>query len=141
MDAKQKEEIAHLRMQGMTYEQVAKQLQLSVNTVKSYCQRNQLGGRKSTDSNKHFCRQCGVEVKQTPHRKLKKFCSDKCRMKWWNGHPEKLHRKSGQSIVCLICENVFFAYVSANRKYCSRECYGKSKSEVLLCRKKNIAVL
>lgn len=141
MDAKQKEEIAHLRMQDMTYEQVAKQLQLSVNTVKSYYQRNQLGGRKSTDSNKHFCRQCRVEVKQTPHRKLKKFCSDKCRMKWWNGHPEKLHRKSGQSIVCLICENVFFAYVSANRKYCSRECYGKSKSEVLLCRKKNIAVL
>lgn len=48
MDAKQKEEIAHLRIQGMTYEQVTKQLQLSVNTVKSYCQRNQLGGRKST---------------------------------------------------------------------------------------------
>lgn len=141
MDAKQKEEIAHLRMQGMTYEQVAKQLQLSVNTVKSYCQRNQLGGRKSTDSNKHFCKQCGIELKQTPHRKLKKFCSNKCRMKWWNGHPEKLHRKSEQSIVCPICENVFFAYASANRKYCSRECYGKSKSEVSLCRKKNIAVL
>lgn len=46
MDAKQKEEISHLRVHGMTYEQVAKQLQLSVNTVKSYCQRNQLGGRK-----------------------------------------------------------------------------------------------
>lgn len=141
MDAKQKEEITHLRMQGMTYEQVSKQLHLSVNTVKSYCQRNQLGGRKQIVSEKYFCKQCGAKVKQIPRRKLKKFCSDKCRMKWWNGHPEKLHRKSGQSIVCPICENVFFAYVSANRKYCSRECYGKSKSEVSLCRKKNIAVL
>lgn len=75
----------------------------AINTVKSYCQRNQLGGRKSTDSNKHFCKQCGIEVKQTPHRKLKKFCSDKCRMKWWNRHPEKLHRKSGKNIVCPIC--------------------------------------
>ena len=82
MDAKQKEEIAHLRMQGMTYEQVSKQLQLSVNTIKLYCQRNQLGGRISTVSEKYFCKQCIAEIKQTPHRKLKKFCSDKCRMKW-----------------------------------------------------------
>ncbi len=140
MDAKQKDKIAQLRMQGMTYEQVAKQLQLSVNTVKSYCQRNQLGGRKQAVSEKYFCRQCGMEVKQTPHRKLKKFCSDKCRMKWWNSHPEKLHIKSGQSIVCPICKNVFLAYASANRKYCSRVCYGKSKSEVSLCKKKNITI-
>ena len=140
MDAKQKEEIAHLRMQGMTYEQVATQLQLSVNTVKSYCQRNRLGGRKQAVSEKYFCRQCGMEVKQTLHRKLKKFCSDKCRMKWWNSNLKELHRKSGQSIVCPICKNVFIVYASANRKYCSRVCYGKSKSEVSLCRKKNITI-
>ncbi len=66
MNAKQKEEITHFRMQGVTYEQVSKQLQLSVNTIKLYCQRNQLGGRKSAVSEKYFCKQCIAEIKQTP---------------------------------------------------------------------------
>lgn len=47
MNTAQKERIRQLRMEGVTYEKIADCLDLSVNTVKSFCQRNQLGGRKS----------------------------------------------------------------------------------------------
>lgn len=80
MNTAQKEQIRQHRMEGVTYEKIAVCLGLSVNTVKSFCQRNQLGGRKQHTSAKHTCKQCGVEVKQLSHRKEKKFCSDKCRL-------------------------------------------------------------
>ncbi len=89
MTNSQKEEIRQLRMEGKTYEKIAVCLDLSVNTVKAFCQRNQLGGRMTTVSEKHICKQCGKVIQQNPHRKEKKFCSDKCRLTWWNAHPEK----------------------------------------------------
>ena len=92
MNTAQKEQIRQHRMEGVTYEKIAVCLGLSVNTVKSFCQRNQLGGRKQHTSAKHTCKQCGVEVKQLSHRKEKKFCSDKCRLTWWNSHPEKMQQ-------------------------------------------------
>jgi endogenous inhibitor of DNA gyrase (YacG/DUF329 family) len=30
------------------------------------------------------CEFCGQSVRQSEHRKRKRFCSDKCRMSWWN---------------------------------------------------------
>ena len=128
MNTAQKERIRQLRMEGVTYEKIADCLDLSVNTVKSFCQRNQLGGRKKHTSAKHTCKQCGAEVKQLSHRKEKKFCSDKCRLTWWNSHPEKMQHCSVQSLVCPVCGNTFSAYSCKKRKYWSRTCYGKSKT-------------
>jgi endogenous inhibitor of DNA gyrase (YacG/DUF329 family) len=130
MNTAQKEQIRQMRMNGMTYGKVAIQLGLSTNTVKSYCQRNHLGGRKTVHE-KNGCKQCGKEIQQTPHRKEKKFCSDKCRIDWWNAHPEKIQHRSVQTFICPVCGIYFTAYSSKNRKYCSRICYGKARKYVL----------
>ena len=82
MTDEQKEIIHNLREQGVGYRKIAKVLGLSDNTVKSYCQRKGLGGMKKTTvrvDDIHVCKFCGKEVKQTPGRKEKKFCSDRCR--------------------------------------------------------------
>ncbi|WP_369677897.1 RNA polymerase sigma factor [Ruminococcus sp. CAG:379] len=42
MTNKQKEKIIVLRQDGTSYKEIAEQLDLSVNTVKSYCQRHEL---------------------------------------------------------------------------------------------------
>ena len=42
MTNKQKEKISVLRQAGTSYKEIAEQLDLSVNTVKSYCQRHEL---------------------------------------------------------------------------------------------------
>ena len=95
MTDEQKEQIIVLRQRGMGYIRVAQALGLSENTVKSFCRRNKLTGEvKQGKLAEHFCCYCGIPVTQNPHRKEKKFCSDKCRMKWWNVHADKLNKKT-----------------------------------------------
>lgn len=117
----QKQQIQQLRYEGNGYKKIAQILDLSENTVKSYCKRNH------AISNKITCLHCGQELDQKAHRKPKKFCSDQCRMRWWNAHPELVKRKSYYAFTCKNCGIPFESYGNSNRKYCSRTCYGKSK--------------
>lgn len=72
---------------------------------------------------KYYCECCGKEVMQKPGRKLKRFCSDKCRNAWWNQHQDQVNKKANYEYVCPCCKKTFIAYGNANRKYCSHECY------------------
>lgn len=144
MTAEQKEQIKILRMEGMGYIRVAQALGLSENTVKSFCRRQGLNSGTSyvsvtgkqtekevksaavitgEQSARHFCLNCGVVVEQSPNRKEKKFCSDKCRMTWWNANPNRLKRKAIYRYRCPQCNQEFEVYGNAKRKYCSHGCY------------------
>lgn len=128
MTDEQRIKIHNLRIAGVGYKRIAEQMQISENTVKTYCKRHGLGGymaaKVSTSSlGKHFCKCCGVEVKQMPGRKEKKFCSDKCRNKWWNANLDKVNRKAVYEYECAYCKKPFTAYGNANRKYCCHECF------------------
>lgn len=127
-----KTNITHLRERGFSYGKIAEMLNLSKESISSYCKRHGLGGRKKTSAEPvnltvSSCLFCGGIVEQIPHRKAKKFCSDACRMKWWNLHSSQIERKSEQAFLCPVCGKSFSAYASSNQKYCSRKCYGKSK--------------
>lgn len=128
MTEDQKIKIGNLRAAGFGYKKIAEQMELSENTIKTYCRRNGLGGNLamqdgSGQADKHVCRYCGAEVEQKPGRKEKKFCSDKCKNKWWNKHLDKVKRKAVYRFECPYCQKPFTAYGNANRKYCSHECY------------------
>ncbi len=94
------------------------------------CRRKKLTGKAAsqtmsamTRDGNHFCLCCGKEVAQTPGRKEKKFCSDRCRNKWWNSHLDRVKRKANYEFICPQCRKPFTAYGNAKRKYCSHECY------------------
>jgi endogenous inhibitor of DNA gyrase (YacG/DUF329 family) len=123
----QKDEITKMRREGMSYAQIASVLSMSVNTVKSYCQRNDLGGVAATGAESDVCAHCGKPVHQTAGRKEKRFCSDGCRMAWWREHPERLNRKAAYRLVCAGCGKPFESYGNRNRKYCSHGCYVKDR--------------
>lgn len=128
MKPSDKAKIEAYREKGVTYAEIAEVLSLPLNTIKSYCKRHDLGGRRErTAENISLCLQCGAGVPQIPHRKVKKFCSDQCRNLWWRSHPTEIKRKSEQIFICPVCKSEFSAYRSSNQKYCSRICYGKSK--------------
>ncbi|MCD7944291.1 MAG: hypothetical protein LUH43_05310 [Clostridia bacterium] len=55
----------------------------------------------------HYCKCCGMPVEQTPGRKAKLFCSDECRLKWWNSHPDMVNRKAVYEFICLHCKKSF----------------------------------
>ena len=128
MNSLQKERIALLRTSGESYNRIADILGLSVNTVKSHCRRNNLGSNLYPTTPKQttgqvFCKQCGKELIQIPHKKSLKFCSNECRVKWWNSHPDKVNKKAIYSFTCVHCKKTFTAYGNSSRKYCSHQCY------------------
>ena len=109
--------IGNMRLQGKSAGVIAAALGLSVNTVKSYLRRHPDMGCT------HFCPQCGKPVMQAEGRKEKKFCSDKCRNKWWNAHLDKVDRRVIREVTCAGCGKTFSVYGQAARKYCSHACY------------------
>ena len=126
MNELQKEKIIELRNLGVSYSKISDALGISINTIKSFCSRNNLGGhlgKENKQINKTFCKECGKELNQTPGKKPLKFCSNKCRVKWWNNHPELVNKKAIYSFICTSCGEPFTAYGNSKRKYCSHSCY------------------
>lgn len=147
----EKRDVTLLRMSGVGYKQIASNLGLPVSTVKSYCQRSGLSVSESepqssyTDFNQvepqmlypdfnqaeshssnpdpSSCEQCGRNIDQAPGRKVKRFCSDACRMKWWRGHKAQMAHRVSHTIVCSGCGARFEVYGRDERRYCCRSCY------------------
>ncbi len=112
MTTEEKRKIDILKRDRKSVSEIAKELKLSPNTVKSYLKR-----RKSQNS----CLMCGMYVEQNKGRKQKKFCSDKCRGLYWR---EQHKQSDGMTkCVCAACGKKFYAYASKKRKYCSVVCY------------------
>lgn len=100
--------VSALRAQGMGYGAIARKVGISENTVKSFCRRNaQKEDKPVTGADEHQCLCCGTPVAQNAGRKEKKFCSDKCRNKWWNAHLDKVDRRVIREVTCAGCGKTF----------------------------------
>ena len=113
--------IDSLALQGLGYRRIAAELEISPNTVKSYLQRHPV------ETEYGICPQCGKPVHQTPGRRKRRFCSDGCRMLYWNSHKNQVKRQAYYDCVCLNCGKKFVSYGNSRRKYCSRDCYYEAR--------------
>ncbi|MBR0277655.1 MAG: response regulator transcription factor [Clostridia bacterium] len=68
----------NLRIQGYKPTAIARELGISVNTIKAHIRRH------PDIPNTLLCEHCGKPVLQHEGRKAKRFCNDKCRMSYWN---------------------------------------------------------
>lgn len=129
MTAIEKERVNQMRRQGIGVTKIAGELGLSVNTVKGHLRRHAptVFVSKSQAPEIGRCKQCGKPVDQQPQRKAKWFCSDVCRITWWNRHRTEGSGKSVQTVTCAYCGKHFDCYSKAHRKYCSHECYIKGR--------------
>ncbi len=123
MNETTKQEIISMRKQGMGYMKIGQLLGISHNTVRSFCSRNRIG----LSSNTVNCKECGKVIKVAPKHKSKKFCSDSCRIKWWNSNQDKVNKKAVYEFACAYCGVEFTAYGNNKRKYCSHACYIKAR--------------
>ena len=110
MTEQQKRDILQLRSRGLAFSSIAKELSLSVNTVKSFCRRKTI---KAVNEPSAVCRFCGKHLIQTFGKREKKYCSDKCRTLWWNNNRRKMDNKSVSFYKCSFCGKMFIAYPSA----------------------------
>lgn len=122
MTKEQKEIITRLQRDGKGYRTIAAETGIPVNSVKSWMRRHPL-----EDEDGDRCLQCGTPLRQTPGRRQKKYCSDRCRMTWWSAHPEM--RKGGYRHICLVCGKKF---VNSRKvaSYCSRVCFARARTKV-----------
>ena len=128
MNLEQKQKVSQMRHRGMSYQQIAADLGVSENTIKSYCQRNNLGAVKGSRSEIHTeCKQCGRPLLQGRKGHPSKFCSDECRRKWWKDNEGQLTRKAWYTISCTGCGKTFESYGNKGRKFCSHSCYINSR--------------
>ena len=130
--------VSALRAQGMGYGAIARKVGISENTVKSFCRRNaQKEDKPVTGAGEHRCLCCGAPVAQQAGRKEKKFCSDKCRNKWWNAHLDQVDRRAIREVICANCGRTFSVYGRTERKYCSHACYIQQRCNGGLCCENN----
>ena len=125
----QKAQIIKLRATGNGYGKIAKSLGISLNTVKSFCRRNDINENTVIESpitltgETTYCENCGQPIRQIEKQKKKRFCCDKCRNVWWNSHLDQVKRKAVYHFKCLHCCKEFHVYGDKRRKYCSHACY------------------
>lgn len=124
MTEKEKKRITDMRRSRAGYAEIADATGISVNTIKTFCRRNGLSDAALAE--KVFCKNCGCAISRGKYRP-KKFCSDHCRMDWWNAHLDKVHKTAFYSFICRHCGKSFTAYGNAQRKYCCRDCYLASR--------------
>lgn len=129
MTDEQKRKVTVLRQEGLGYTAIAKRMNLSKDTVKGFCRRNGLAGRRDTGGlpEEERCRNCGKALRQTEGIKHRVFCCEECRVKWWHEHPDQIKQRAVYSFTCACCGKLFTAYGNSKRKYCSHECYIRNR--------------
>ena len=126
----QKERIQRMRWRDCSYIEISEALGVPEATIKSFCRRNNLQDadlQTLKAAREDFaipvvCTQCGLMLEQGAKRKPRRFCSDKCRLAWWNSHRHEINHKKIRKLICAACGNEFKSY-DAGRKYCSHACY------------------
>lgn len=109
-------EINRLKKDGIGYKKIAKYLNLSINSVKSYLSR-------SKNKRETYCLNCGLKIINKPKIKTKKFCSCKCKRKYIAHHPEYISSNKAIERTCPNCGEKFICYKSINKKFCTHKCY------------------
>ena len=81
----------------LSYADISAKTGISVNTIKTFCRRNCLTDAELAEQS--ICMNCGCAITKRKYRP-KKFCSDKCRMAWWNTHQDQVNRNAHYSFTC-----------------------------------------
>ncbi len=116
----EKRQITNMREKNMPFSTIADSLSLSINTVKSYCQRYGITPYKPGK-----CKNCGTDIVLRKNCKPRQFCSDKCRTEWWSKHGR--YEKTVYRLTCVACGTEFECRGNRKQKYCSRACYAAAR--------------
>lgn len=121
LETYQKERVIELRRRGHSFGEIAEQVGISRNTIKSLCRRLKIEPTQPENERQDgICIHCQTSFAPVAG---KKFCRTNCRLSWWHANPQRLNRKAIYSFTCPHCQQPFSAYGNSNRKYCSHTCY------------------
>ena len=117
MTTEEATKIMKMHKDGKGYKTISKELNIPVPSIVSFIKRHQ------NDKGKAWCAFCGEEMKPQVGNRIKRFCSDKCRSKYWNHRKRIEGRKSSIKRICECCGLPFIDFQNRGRRFCSRSCY------------------
>lgn len=118
MTALESRMIIDLRRKGYSYAEISAATNVAISTIKSFI-KNYKANEDDT-----VCKCCKISLTQPEKAgRRKEFCSDSCRMQWWNEHRDIVYKKPPKPKVCLYCGQKFIVQYRKNQKYCNRTCY------------------
>ncbi len=137
MTEEEKEQIYDMRLKGIGYKAISATLGVSRDSVRGFCKRNGLDGDSQVVAlnyeekvKKHLlCACCGKPIKQKDKGRIRKFCSEGCRREWWKNNQQARNKteEATYHYKCPHCGKTFSCYGNKKRKYCSHDCYIKSR--------------
>ena len=93
MADQKRSQIRSYQLDGLTPKQISELTGISQNTVKVHCHRYPVTKADIAD-HKGLCRHCGRPLIQTPHKKAKRYRSDKRRIAWLKENEAHLNKKA-----------------------------------------------
>lgn len=132
MTNEQKSTIMRLRSEGCKYTAIADAVGLSINTVKSYCRRQNINTFIETASDESCaacCKQCNKPLERKDGKKPRKFCSDDCRHAWWKDHPNEVNMKALYTKACAHCGRSYTVYGRPHSKFCCHACSAQHRTK------------
>ena len=135
MTKEEKMAIIDMRQAGRSYGEMARELDMPVNTIKAFCHRYEIKKIEVKEAlpkkkpRPETCKKCGEPLVQNKEGRMRKFCSPECRKQWWKENDDQYDRKAYYKVVCHECGKVFDSYGNKTRKFCSHPCYIKYRFE------------
>ena len=133
MTEEQKLQIRKLRQQGLGYQAIGKMVNLTRDSVRSYCKNHGLQGvrlavemnTKERIKNGEACAYCAGPIKKAKTGRPARFCCAACRRSYWKVHRDegKKSEKAIYTMECKYCHKIFESYGNKTRKYCCHAHY------------------
>lgn len=133
MTEEQKLQIRKLRQQGLGYQAIGKMVNLTRDSVRSYCKNHGLQGvrlavemnTKERIKNGEACAYCAGPIKKAKTGRPARFCCEACRRSYWKAHRDegKKSEKATYTMECKYCHKIFESYGNKTRKYCCHAHY------------------
>ena len=133
MTEEQKLQIRKLRQQGLGYQANGKMVNLTRDSVRSYCKNHGLQGvrlavkmkTKERIKNGEACAYCAVPIKKAKTGRPARCCCGACRRSYWKAHRDegKKSEKATYTMECKYCHKIFESYGNKTRKYCCHAHY------------------
>lgn len=133
MTEEQKLQIRKLRQQGLGYQAIGKMVNLTRDSVRSYCKNHGLQGvrlavemnTKERIKNGEACAYCAGPIKKAKTGRPARFCCEACRRSYWKAHRDegKKSEKATYTMECKCCHKIFESYGNKTRKYCCHAHY------------------
>ena len=124
MSIEEKNRILELRNKEIVVREIAEITNLNKEAVKSFLKRIDKNVKEI-----RICKECGKEYFVYFKVKSKSFCSDLCRIRWWNKHPENMKNRKESIRKCKCCGKEFIVYGNSKQQFCCKKCARKFQNK------------